>query len=275
LPGCENRETIPAVDPFDHIRAAAADRRSGSVAVTVRAAQGLHSLSSRTDLRRAARVLLRAHPAMAPLWRLLAEVIDSDDPAGAATRFADGLRAGTTAASDAIRWTLTKRRTVVLTHSSSASVVAALERVRPRVERVVCTASLPGGEGRALARRLERMGLVAEVVPDAAVAHAAAEADLVLVGADAVTEEGVVNKLGTYPLALAAREMGVGCYAIASTEKLLPHRIWAGSDAPAFEETPLDLFDAVLTERGAQRAGAIRRAVGRVRIPATLEKLRG
>jgi translation initiation factor 2B subunit (eIF-2B alpha/beta/delta family) len=48
------------------------------------------------------------------------------------------------------------------------------------------------------------------------------EADLVLVGADAVTPEAVVNKAGTRLLALAARAAGVPVCVAADSGKLSP-----------------------------------------------------
>jgi translation initiation factor 2B subunit (eIF-2B alpha/beta/delta family) len=258
------------MDPWDHIRRAAADRRSGSAAIAARAAAGIAGLQTRRDVLRAARALLRAHPAMAPLWRLCAEAYDADEPGRAAERFGDRLEQQTTSAVDGIRWVLTKRNAVVVTHSASSTVVRALERVRARVSLVLCTASLPGGEGRSLAARLERMGFDAEVVPDAGIARACARAHVALVGADGVTGEAVVNKIGTHPLALSALDARIGCYAIAPSLKLLPGSIWARADAPSYEATPLELFDAVLTERGPRRAAAIRRAVARVRIPSAI-----
>jgi translation initiation factor 2B subunit (eIF-2B alpha/beta/delta family) len=260
------------VDPWDALRRAAADKRSGSVEIALQAAAGVAQLQTRREILRAARALLRAHPAMATLWRLFSETLEAGDPERASA-YADRLRAQTEAAADAIRWIATKRSMTVITHSSSASVYAALGRVRRRVARVVCAASLPGGEGRALARKLERDGFDTTVVPDAAVARACDEADLALVGADAVTDAGVVNKIGTTPLALAARHAGIGCYPIACNAKLIPRRLWQRVDAPLYEETPLDLFDAVVTERGPQRPGAIRRGVAQVRIPSDLMRL--
>jgi len=243
--------------------------------VTLRAADGVRALSTKRDLSRAARRLLRAHPAMAPLWRLMAVALEAHDVERAVGDFAAQLEASTAGAADGARWAVTHRRSTVITHSASASIVHALERVAARVSLVRCTVSLPGGEGRAFARKLSKAGFTTEVVPDAAVSRACADADLVLVGADALTERAVINKIGTYPLALAAREAGIGCYAIASTLKLLPHRIWDATPPPdAFEATPLDLFDAVLTERGPRRAAAIRRAAGRIGIPASLEGIR-
>jgi len=48
------------------------------------------------------------------------------------------------------------------------------------------------------------------------------QADVVLVGADAITEQGAVNKTGTHLLALAARAAGVPMYAVADSGKLSP-----------------------------------------------------
>lgn len=255
------------MDPWDHIRRAVADTRSGSVQVAQRAAQGFESLTTRRDVMRASRALLRAHPAMAALWRLGAAALDGPD---AAASYAEQLASATTAAADATRWVITKRKTTVLTHSASGSVVRALERVRARIVLVKCTASIPGGEGRALARRLETLGFETEVVPDAGIARACEEADVALVGADAVTEDGVVNKVGTALVALSAREAEIGCYAIAATGKLVPSEFWRPDAAPTYESTPLELFDAVITERGAKRPGYIRRAAARVELPDAL-----
>lgn len=48
------------------------------------------------------------------------------------------------------------------------------------------------------------------------------QADLVLVGADAVTDAAIVNKAGTCLLTLAAQAAGVPVYAAADTGKLSP-----------------------------------------------------
>lgn len=261
------------MDPWDQIRRAVADTRSGSVEIAVRAANGIADLRGKRDVVRATRALVRAHPAMAGLWRLGAEAYDAPDVEAAAHGFAARLEATTGAAADAVRWVVTRRNQVVLTHSASGSVVRALERVRSRIARVLCTASLPGGEGRALARRLERAGFEVEVVPDAAVAEACARAHVALVGADAVTPDGIVNKVGTRVVALCAADARIGCYAIASSLKLLPAVLWDPAAAPAYELTPLRAFDAVVTEAGPRRAAAIARAAARVEIPAAIARL--
>jgi translation initiation factor 2B subunit (eIF-2B alpha/beta/delta family) len=104
-------------------------------------------------------------------------------------------------------------------------------------------------------------------------ANAAEDADLVLVGADAVTEEGVVNKLGTRLLALAAAGAGVPCYAVAGTTKLLPAAAWAPERARLYDRTPPAALDGVASDDGVLGPGAVRRAVRRIDIPDELLRI--
>jgi translation initiation factor eIF-2B subunit delta len=257
------------MDGWEIVRRCAQDRRSGAAEIAARAAEGLALLGSQRDVARAARHLVRAHPAMAPLWRLGAATLGHRDHRAAARRFASAIAAESTEVARAAEWAIPKRA-VVLTHSASSNVFSALTRHRNRIALVICTASIPGGEGRSLARRLERAGLETEVVPDAAIGRAAADASVALVGADAITEDGAINKVGTLLMALAAQEAGIGFYALAGTSKFLPARAWRPGDAPLYEATPLALVDAVITERGPMGTAAVRRAVRRVELPRTL-----
>jgi hypothetical protein len=76
---------------------------------------------------------------------------------------------------------------------SHSSQVEDLLRTLPASCRVLAASSLPGGEGRALAARLEEGGQAAEVVTDSGLARAAAAADLVLLGADALLRPATVD----------------------------------------------------------------------------------
>lgn len=236
---------------------AAADRRSGAAVLGRRVAAALALVEDPREVRRWTRRLVRAHPAMATVHRACSAALQS---AASLERYADLLAAEPDAiASAASGWALGKRTIVVATHSWSSTVYETLLRAGPRrTSSVVCAASLPGGEGRGLASRLRRDGFDARAVHDATMLREIARADVVLVGADAVCPEALVNKIETYACALAAREHDVPCYALAGTAKLLPHDL---DELPAaFEATPLELFDAVITERGPMRAAAIRRA---------------
>lgn len=64
------------------------------------------------------------------------------------------------------------------------------------------------------------------------------EADLVLVGADAVTPEAVVNKAGTRLLALAARAAGVPMYVATDSGKLSPGPLFALAHPGGQKELP-------------------------------------
>jgi len=262
------------MDGWEIVRRAAADRRSGAAEIAARAAEGLALLGAQRDVARAARHLVKAHPAMAPLWRLAAVTLTAKDHRTAARRFGESIASESEGVARAAEWAL-PRRAVVVTHSSSSNVVAALTRHRTRIVRVLCTASVPGGEGRGLAHRLERAGIEAEVIPDAAAGRACADASVALVGADAITEDAAVNKVGTLLLGLAAQEAGIGFYVLAGTSKFLPARAWRPEDAPLYEETPLALIDAVITERGPMGTAAIRRAVRRIELPRALTSRRG
>ena len=60
-------------------------------------------------------------------------------------------------------------------------------------------------------------------------------------GADAVTDQGVLNKVGSFAAALAAREHSVPVYALAERRKFLP----AGTAAITIvEQPPGEVWDA-------------------------------
>lgn len=259
------------MDPWDAFRAIARDKRSGAAELALRTASALEALTTDRDIVRAARRILRVHGAMGSLWRAFDAALRGGS---APARFRAHLEAEAAAAAKAAAgWALPKRARV-LTHSSSSAVVAALTAAGPsRIASVTCTVSMPGGEGRGLAAKLRRAGFSARVVADAMGARACASSDVVLTGADAITPGRIVNKAGTLALALTARELRVPCYAIAGTSKMVPDWIWSDPDGAPFDATPVDVFDAVVTERGAMRAAGVRRAAGRIALDERLERL--
>jgi translation initiation factor eIF-2B subunit delta len=134
---------------------------------------------------------------------------------------------------------------------------------------VLVAESRPRLEGRDTARALAAAGIDTWIVADAALPLLVSQASAVWLGADAVTEQGVINKVGSYTVALAAREHGVPVWAIAVRRKLMPGdtaalgivempaaEIW--EDAPAgvrprnvyFEMVPAPLLRGVVVEDG-------------------------
>ncbi len=159
----------------------------------------------------------------------------------------------------------------VATVSTSESVRAVLAAaVRSGTEfRVVVSESRPSNEGVEFGTSLPAWGIPATLVVDAALPRLVERCQLVLVGADAVSENDFVNKVGTYPLALAAREAGVPVYVAALLDKFIAegarggaNRVWDPGEVLAapppgvtvenryFECVPMSLVEGIITEEG-------------------------
>jgi translation initiation factor eIF-2B subunit delta len=114
---------------------------------------------------------------------------------------------------------------VIITHSFSSAVLEILKTAREKGKRfrVILTESAPDYEGIALANELDSLGIPHEVITDAQVGLFAENSTLAIVGADNVTRDGaVLNKAGTYPLALACHDRGVPLYVAAESFKFHP-----------------------------------------------------
>jgi translation initiation factor 2B subunit (eIF-2B alpha/beta/delta family) len=206
---------VPVQHAIDEIRN---NRTSGAAELTSRAADVLALAAEVTPgaVEEVARLLVAAQPAMAPLVNLARS-------AQAPREFVLRMRAAAPrVAAHAAR--LIRDGSVVLTHSYSSTVLEALRAAHAAGTRfrVICTESRPLCEGATLAASLGREGIPAALIVDAAMASFLPQTSLVLVGADAISLRGLVNKTGTALLALAASKFGVPIYALASSEKFFP-----------------------------------------------------
>lgn len=212
----------------------------------------------------------------------------------ALVRYADGIDRGLglTVRHAAL---LVRSRSLVLTYSSSTAVRWALWRAMALGRRfeVVCSESRPMREGVTLARRLAALGIPVHLVVDAALAEWIERADLVLLGADAVMPDVVVNKVGTEPLLQAARRAGVPAYMLADSSKWLPEGLagfWrVREEAPEeiarpgvptlrvhnryFGTSPLSLVTGVVWEGGVARPADVRRRITRLPVSKGLVRL--
>ena len=108
----------------------------------------------------------------------------------------------------------------ILTHSYSSLVARTLLAGSPRA--VLCTESRPHCEGVQLARRLHEAGIDVKLIVDAAAPYLIERVDMVLFGADGVGSFGLVHKIGSYPIALAAKRAGIAVVALAHPQKIWP-----------------------------------------------------
>lgn len=220
--------------------------------------------------------LSRARPSMAPLFNVAA-LIERSAPEGTLrvhAALASLAQKEREAAGSIAAHARELHGGTFITLSYSGTVLSCLrELAKDRPLRVIVLESLPLGEGAMTCAQLAQAGMAVEMVDDSMACMAMAEADHCLVGADAVTADGVVNKVGTAHLALAARHWHRPCHVVTSTLKVAPittHDLLASEEeAPyrrrhqVFEVTPLELFTGFITEEGritpSVMAGSLRR----------------
>src|SRR3989442_10635995 len=211
----------------------AGDRDPGTAVIAREAASALGRVPGER-MPGAVGLLLRGHPAMAPLWRLASDVLSALDPATGASAFVEQL-ARDEASAGIVALVLPD---TVLTISSSSSVARAIELRRPA--RALCMRSDPGGEGGRMADIVSAWTEVEVVEDERALAEVPAQA--VLTGVDALTPEAVVNKVKTRALAVAARRNAIPCYAVAGRTKLVDRELPL---IGPFEPTPLEMFTGI------------------------------
>jgi translation initiation factor eIF-2B subunit delta len=237
------------------------DRRSGSEEVANGFLEGLRRWAAadpspgpaelRTALLDWLRTAQRAQPSMALIHQLAARALEVADTAlvrgdrvaairrvleeSCAAELAD-LAMNRRAVVQQTSKLLTGRGAWIATLSSSTlvrdSLLAAQDAgLEPRA---LIAESRPLHEGRALAATLAARDIPVWLVVDAALPLVLSQAQQLWIGADAVTELGVLNKVGSFAAALAAREHSVPAYALASRRKFLP----AATTALKIDEMP-------------------------------------
>src|SRR5215212_6783484 len=279
------------------IESIAADNHSGAAQIAERAADILLRRATsgepaspdafRRELLATGWALIHAQTAMAPLVNLvncvLWKVESEDTPRGlrpAAPHAPDELKRmlaqhALRLAEGALGLIAEGRRIVTISNSSTVQhALIHAQRAGRRLE-VICAESRPSLEGREQAALLMNCGLSVRLLDDAAAIEATAQADLALVGADMLTNRGLINKIGTRPMAIAAREAGVPFYTLCGSEKFLPpgfqlrqqpdlsvEDVW--SDAPQdagvprfFDFTPLEALSGIVTEQGILPVAAV------------------
>jgi translation initiation factor 2B subunit (eIF-2B alpha/beta/delta family) len=224
---------LPA-DIRDAIDAIAADRVSGAASLVLRGIAILHRLSrDRIALPEAARGLCAAQPSMAGFRTAAAIAVASDDSAASLDTLAERIRRAPDAIARAIvpvlRLRSPDRTSVRIVTCSRSALVEHVLKALVAVERthVCCAESRPGLEGVGLAESLGAAGAEVELYSDAAIGMAVADADAVVVGADAVTGNSFINKAGTAGIAALGRAYGCAVVVLAGREKIVPPEVFA------------------------------------------------
>jgi len=265
-----------------------------SSVVAVKAARALLALTDgdfptaeeyQRALERNSSALTRANPSHASLHNTQRDIVSTVDEAD--PRSVDEAQELTEEAIESVveRVETAKRRAAeeaapvlaeadtLLTHDYSTTVLSAIRQaVHDGAEfSIYVTEARPRYLGRKMARRLAEFAAIdVTMVADSASGHYLPECDRVVVGMDCIVEDTLYNRIGTYPLAATANDVGVPVTAMGSVDKLVDtgfafeneHR--AASEVmrepaegfaienPAYDATPTRLLDSVVTDEGVE-----------------------
>ena len=115
--------------------------------------------------------------------------------------------------------------TVILVHSYSRVVMGLLLRAARENRRfnVLVTEARPNpAKGEKTVRLLRQEGIPASLILDTAVGYWMKRVDMVLVGAEGVVENGgIINRIGTYQIAVLAKAAGKPFYVVAESYKFV------------------------------------------------------
>ncbi len=157
---------------------------------------------------------------------------------------------------------------VILVHCHSTTVVRTLKRAwsKGRRFRVYSMEARPLYQGRITARELAEAGIPVTQIVDSACGRVLREkATKVFVGCDALLPRGFINKIGTSVVCWIAKKHGIPVYVLGPTTKMAsrveieerePGEVWPDRPPgveiwnPAFDETPYELVEGVVTEEG-------------------------
>src|SRR5688572_5998810 len=253
-----------------------ADRISGATALVL---QGIGILSDASDdrslLAAVARELCLRQPWMAGFHTAAAIALAAADPRRELDRLAARLRRAPQAIARHAVPLLRLRtpgasRLRIVTCSRSAAVEQTLIALnQAEVIDVCCSESRPACEGIAMAAALLDAGVSVHLYSDAGLSAAIPGASALLVGADAVSAHGFINKVGTAALTALARASGVPVLVLAGKEKIVPEPVFEGlslrtgqessiapqhpeipQQSPLFERIPADLTTQLVTDGG-------------------------
>lgn len=234
-------------------------------------------------LERNGTVLRRANPSHASLQNAVREVVHQVEDAEPDT-VGEALSLTETAIQDVVaRVESGKRRAAenaveylsdgeaILTHDFSSTVIEALELATDQgmTFDIYVTEARPRYIGRKTARRLAPIeGIDVTLITDSAHGHYLPECSRVLIGMDCIVDDYLYNRVGTFPIASTAGQLEVPVTVLGSAAKLVtegfvfeneyrtPVEVMAEPadgfkiENPAYDATPVDLLDSVITDEG-------------------------
>jgi translation initiation factor eIF-2B subunit delta len=236
-------------------------------------------------LERNGSVLRRANPSHASLQNAVREVVDDvtdadPDSVEAARRLTSEkidavvsrIESGKRLAAENAAAFLPDGATL-LTHDYSSTVIQTLEQATAagKTFDVYVTEARPRYIGRKTARTLADLeGVDPTLLTDSAHGIYLEECDRVIVGMDCIVDDTLYNRVGTFPIAATAAQLDVPMTVLGSASKIVSEGFvfeneyrpgsevmpepadGFGVENPAYDATPVELLESVITDEGRQ-----------------------
>lgn len=163
----------------------------------------------------------------------------------------------------------------ILTHCHSEHVIAILQTAKKQGKsfEVIVTETRPKYQGMITAKKLLKSNIKVTYCIDAAIGYIMKGVTKVMVGCDAILADGsIVNKIGTFPMALTANKFGIPVVVAGGTYKFDAQTILGHPEPvehrdpsevvsprslpkatiinPAFDITPAEFVHSLVTEKG-------------------------
>ncbi|XP_065172794.1 translation initiation factor eIF2B subunit alpha-like [Atheta coriaria] len=121
----------------------------------------------------------------------------------------------------------------ILTHSKSRVVLAAMKEAAAQNKKFQVFVTNTDKRADTMETELRKAGISVTMISDAAIGYIMEYVDFIMVGAESVVESGgIVNKLGTYPMAICAKEMNKPFYVLTESFKFSRLYILSQDDLP-------------------------------------------
>jgi translation initiation factor 2B subunit (eIF-2B alpha/beta/delta family)/8-oxo-dGTP pyrophosphatase MutT (NUDIX family) len=234
----------------ERVREWANDQENGASVMTRNAIQLLQKdMENDAQTRLLAQKISMLRPSMVPIVNVMREIIENGKDAVTMEAFQQqevqrcvdlGIQT-----LEALMYSKNKKQITIATISNSGTLAQILQPFANNC-RILCGQSTTAGsnEGELMANDLNF-----EWVPDAELQRllsSSTNIDLLLVGSDYILPDTMVNKVGTRPLCLAAKEGKVPVYCCADRWKVWEDAFGPPMERDMFELVPLELITKVL-----------------------------
>ncbi len=161
---------------------------------------------------------------------------------------------------------LIQKNSIIYTHCHSSTVTSILIAMRRNIKEVHNTETRPLFQGRITAKELAKANIKVVDYIDSQMLDAMKDANVILIGADAITKDGLYNKVGSEEIAMLARDKKIPLYSCASLWKFdfqeekiearSGQEVWAHHpknikiENLAFDLVPLKLIKGIVCEKG-------------------------